>query len=75
MESDSISRASDADLGFFRFIQPVRIEYEPMPDITAYELAKLLPLFFRQSIMPSDVPVDPAVRRHLKVTDPNTPTK
>ena len=50
---------------------PVTIEWQPQEDITAYELALLLPLFHRPYIMPEDVPTGPE-RRHLVVHDPNT---
>lgn len=55
-----------------RLTQPVRLTWAPKPDITAYELAKLLPLFlWHQMIMPYDLPQDERLLRHLIVDDPN----
>jgi hypothetical protein len=56
---------------FARMLQPVSVNFKPLPDITAYELAQLMPLFRMGPIMPYHLPTDPAVRRHLEVHDPN----
>lgn len=53
-------------------IQPVQLVWKPQPDITAYELARLLPLMFiKGPIMPSHLPTEPELLRHLEIHDPN----
>ena len=61
-----------SDISVYAIRQPVSIEWNPQPDITTYELAKLMPLFVApRMLMPEDVPDGPE-RRHLIVHDPNT---
>lgn len=57
----------------FKFLLPVSIIFKPLPDITSYELARILPLFINggRMLMPSDVPKEPELLRHLEVNDPN----
>ena len=59
----------------FKLIQPVSITFKPLRDITAYELAQLLPLFFTHSIMPGNLPKEPELLRHLEIHDPNKAEK
>ena len=59
-------------MGECRIRLPLRVEFKPQPDITAFELAQLLPLFFmRNGIFAENLPTDPALLRHLFVHDPN----
>ena len=56
----------------YKILLPVSIEFIPQKDITAYELAKLLPLLTRHSlVMPYELPEDELLLRHLKIRDPN----
>lgn len=56
----------------YKFLQPVTITWNPQPDITVYELARLLPvLFMHTGIMPDDIPKEPELLRHLEIYDPN----
>jgi hypothetical protein len=49
----------------------VIVLYEPQPDITAYELARIIPLLNRTIIFEFDLPKDQAVLRHLKIVRRN----
>jgi hypothetical protein len=55
-----------------RFQHPVSIVWNPQPDITPYELARLLPIVCMYGpLMPYQVPTEPELLRHLIVNDPN----
>jgi len=55
-----------------RFLSPVQVQWNPQPDITAYELARLLPLLNCVTlIMPYNLPTEPELLRHLIIDDPN----
>jgi hypothetical protein len=55
-----------------KLIMPVTIYWRPQPDITGYELARLLPLIIRANpLMPNDVPKEPELLRHIEVYNPN----
>lgn len=58
--------------GFLKLTLPVEIYWKPQPDITTYELARLLPIIMQpMPLMPHDVPKEPELLRHLGVHDPN----
>ena len=53
-------------------IQPIQVDFDPEPDITAYELARILPLFVlgpsAQFIkLLDDISSDAELTRHLKI--------
>ncbi|WP_375194762.1 hypothetical protein [Sphingobium sp.] len=51
--------------------QPARVEYKPQPDITAYDVARLLPILlgFQHMMYPEDhIPDD--LMRHFKIWRP-----
>ena len=53
-------------------IQPITIEWKPQIDITAYELAQLLPILLgHRMLTPHDLPKDERLLRHLVIDDPN----
>jgi hypothetical protein len=57
---------SDPNL-VFKVLVPISAEYHPLPDITAYELAVLLPyLFGNQMTQQIWDNLGPSVTRHLK---------
>jgi len=49
-------------------LSPLRVEFEPEEDITAYELAKILPLFLG-AITKNNLPTDERILRHLIIHD------
>jgi hypothetical protein len=54
------------------FLGLIQVKWNPQPDITAYELAQLLPLFNpMRPIMSCDIPTEPELLRHLIIDDPN----
>lgn len=54
-------------------VLPVSIIWRPQPDITPYELARLLPILIHYGypLMPHEVPTEPELLRHIEVRDPN----
>ena len=55
-----------------RIIQPLQMTWDPIEDITAYELAKCLPFLLRSRlVMPSEVDKNAPEMRHFKIVDPN----
>jgi hypothetical protein len=50
----------------YTIAQPISVSFDPQPDITAYELAKLLPHFHGQPIYESDWASLGQLQRHLK---------
>ena len=55
-----------------RIIQPLQMTWDPIEDITAYELAKCLPFLLRPGlVMPHDVNKNAPEMRHFKIVDPN----
>jgi hypothetical protein len=46
--------------------KPVDAEYAPLPDISAYELSKILPFLLGQVLMEKDWEELGAAQRHLK---------
>jgi hypothetical protein len=55
-----------------KLILPLYVQWTPQDDITAYEVAQLMPLITAQRpIMPSMLPTDAKLLRHLKIHDPN----
>jgi hypothetical protein len=59
-------------VGLLKILLPVTIYWRPQPDITAYELARLIPIAMRQTpLTPYEVPKEPELLRHLEVHDPN----
>jgi hypothetical protein len=51
---------------------PVHVDFKPKADITAFELASLLPFLTRGwPIMPWHLPKEECLRRHLVIFDPN----
>ncbi len=56
-----------------RIIQPLQMTWDPIEDITAYELAKCIPFILRSRVvMPSEVDKNAPEMRHFKIIDPNT---
>jgi hypothetical protein len=49
--------------------QPICAEFVPKEDITAYELAQLLPYFQGRALWPEDLTALGDVARHLKVSN------
>jgi hypothetical protein len=48
------------------------MEWQPIEDITTYELAMCLPYFFRgHGVMPNQIDKSLPHFRHFKITDPN----
>jgi hypothetical protein len=47
-------------------LKPVDAEYAPLPDISAYELSKILPFLLGQVLMEKDWEELGAAQRHLK---------
>ena len=47
-------------------LKPVEAEYAPLPDITAYELSKILPFFLGQPLMEAEWNQLGTAQRHLK---------
>lgn len=69
-----VDAASERMLGqFIRIVSPLRLKWNPKPDITTYELALCLPLIFRFDVMPYDINKDAAYMRHFDIIDPNEP--
>ena len=59
-------------IAMFRIRRPLHVDFKPQPDITAFELAQLLPFFFmNRGLFAEELPTDPALLRHLVVHDPN----
>lgn len=59
---------------FSGVLRPVAIDWCPQPDITPYELARLMPLLFlmiRFPVLPTQLPTEPKLLRHLRIIDPN----
>ena len=54
-----------------KIITPLIMSWEPKEDITAYELARCLPYFFSESIMPGDIDKSLSYFRHFNILDPN----
>jgi hypothetical protein len=55
-----------------KLILPLYVQWTPQDDITAYEVAQLMPLITAQRpIMPSMLPPDPKLLPHIKIHDPN----
>jgi hypothetical protein len=55
-----------------KLMQSVSVQWHPQPDITTYELARLIPLITcMRFIMPHDLPTEPELLRHLVIHDPN----
>ena len=55
-----------------RIVQPLQMTWDPIEDITAYELAKCLPFILRSRVvMPSEVDKNAPEMRHFKIVDPN----
>jgi hypothetical protein len=52
-----------------KFVYPLSIDWQPMPDITTFELAQAMPILIsRSSIMPDQFDAYPeSVKRHFKV--------
>lgn len=60
------------DAGNMKILLPVTIYWSPQPDITTYELARLIPIVVRNvPLMPYQVPTEQELIRHLEVYDPN----
>lgn len=55
-----------------QFVKPLRIEFKPLEDITAFELAKCLPYLIRQHpIMPYEIDKSDPAFRHFVIHDEN----
>ena len=55
-----------------RIVQPLQMTWDPIEDITAYELARCLPFLLRSRlVMPSEVDKNAPEMRHFKIVDPN----
>jgi len=55
-----------------RIIQPLQMTWDPIEDITPYELAKCLPFLLRSGfVMPGEVDKNAPEMRHFKIVDPN----
>jgi hypothetical protein len=55
-----------------RIIQPLQMTWDPIEDITTYELAKCLPFLLRSGlVMPYEVKKNAPEMRHFKIVDPN----
>jgi hypothetical protein len=55
-----------------RIIHPLRITWDPIEDITTYELAKCIPFLLRSGlVMPYEVDKNAPEMRHFKIVDPN----
>jgi hypothetical protein len=56
-----------------KIVQPLQMTWDPIEDITAYELAKCIPFILRSRVvMPSEVDKNAPEMRHFKIVDPNT---
>jgi hypothetical protein len=51
-------------------VEDITAEFQPQPDITAYELAQLLPFFFWRSFTRKDLESLGKAARYLKVLEP-----
>lgn len=66
-EDFSISATDSLPIGqHMIFVAPIRSTYVPQPDITAHELAILLPYLFGSPLYESDWAKLGAATRHLK---------
>lgn len=60
------------NIGSHKIELPLCVDWQPTSDITAYELAKLIPFLFRaRPIYRHDLPSDESLLRHFFITDPN----
>ena len=53
----------------FRAVSPISCSFEPLPDITAYELAQILPYCHGRIMWESDWEALGSAQRHLKRMD------
>lgn len=57
---------------FSRFLMPLEMIWKPKEDITTFELAQCLPLFFRPNgVMPYEISKDNVYLRHFDIIDHN----
>ena len=57
---------SGNSISYGHVFNPVEAEYAPLPDITAYELSKMLPFLLGQVLLEKDWEELGTIRRHLK---------
>jgi hypothetical protein len=52
-------------------VLPLKMNFVPKEDITAYELAQCMQYFYCGPIMPHDIDLNEPHLRHFEITDPN----
>ena len=55
---------------YFRMLQPLRMQWKPQKDITAYELAQCFPYMMGQRVMPGEIGSE-TFFRHFEIIDIN----
>lgn len=62
----SLVVSGDNSISYGQLVKPVQAEYTPLPDITAYELSKILPFLLGQHLTETEWGQLGAAQRHLK---------
>lgn len=70
-EGFTVSKVALSSAGCIQWVtvRPVSARFEPQPDITAYELAQLLPFVVGRSMWEADWSALGTAQRHLRRTD------
>jgi hypothetical protein len=62
---------SNDTINFATIILPLEFKWQPMPDITTYELALCMSILLSTHIMPDQIDLSQSYLRHFSITNPN----